>query len=703
MRITIVFLFFIFCGSNIFSQIVNPNQNSSCLFKVKKLYESGKLIEAREIAKSCVDAINKSEIIFLEKSDPIAVVVLEFKKFVINSLTYNQEKVELLEIITTINFLLNEKKDAIESYLQLLKEKDNYYPKFGSAHPDLFDFSENFSFKLKSQIGIDIRSDWFDYKTLNNDFSIAGSKKFETVSQSDDSRIGIRYTKYFGKDRKFAITIHPRLTFIEDLEYNAKFDFVLLPNGSISDVMFNFREDQHYASLPILYNKVFYNLKNKPYKKIKPPKMLRLYGGVEPNFIYKSERLYNSILYEDLGLIESFNDTTNLLKNKFRNRWEWYGIIGLQTELLHLKAINLTFSLEFRGNFSDLISQNLTESEIWGDFGYREGNFNRNGLSLYLSITYGSIYFSHTPSQKSKQFNFLKEERGKAFKEHSLNAFYNENYQEAYNYYLLLDELGISYDNVHQAVSIALYAQKPEKAIQLAEGVVNSVKKPKLKQFIRSSYKDRNFLVAKSNLAFAYLLNDHWNKTKDIFIELNKYDFNDKNRYINETIDNLEKAGIESQYFKQIREIFSYKKNINAYELESIAFKAFDKGDYLEAYDYIKKAIEVNPNKHRYWYALSYYALFVNKPEEAIHAARQVLSLKKNKRAKTVETNLALGLLLSNQYQWSDAKEIYLKWKELPFPRGIRTWDEVFLEDISNLEAAGITHPDFERVRVLFE
>jgi hypothetical protein len=92
--------------------------------------------------------------------------------------------------------------------------------------------------------------------------------------------------------------------------------------------------------------------------------------------------------------------------------------------------------------------------------------------------------------------------------------------------------------------------------------------------------------------------------------------------------------------------------------------------------------------------------LFVGKYEEAIQAALKSLQLKPEKL--TVETNLALGYLLSNQ--WGMALKIYEKWKGKTFPDDTekRICDVVFLKDIEDLEAAGISHPDFKKVKELF-
>lgn len=65
-----------------------------------------------------------------------------------------------------------------------------------------------------------------------------------------------------------------------------------------------------------------------------------------------------------------------------------------------------------------------------------------------------------------------------------------------------------------------------------------------------------------------------------------------------------------------------------------------------------------------------------------------------------METNLALGYLLNNQ--WEEAEAIYLKWRGKSFPNSGGNCDEIFTQDIATLEAEGIMHPDFEKVRILF-
>jgi tetratricopeptide (TPR) repeat protein len=120
---------------------------------------------------------------------------------------------------------------------------------------------------------------------------------------------------------------------------------------------------------------------------------------------------------------------------------------------------------------------------------------------------------------------------------------------------------------------------------------------------------------------------------------------------------------------------------------------------YGQAYTYQLKVLEKDSANYNNWYSLSFYALFADQPQEAVRAAKKTLELRPD--AQSVESNLALGYLLNNQ--WSEAEKIYLKRKGQQFTDGKRLWDEVFLTDIAALEAAGITHPDFEKVKQLFQ
>ena len=129
----------------------------------------------------------------------------------------------------------------------------------------------------------------------------------------------------------------------------------------------------------------------------------------------------------------------------------------------------------------------------------------------------------------------------------------------------------------------------------------------------------------------------------------------------------------------------SYEGGLNSYEK-----------DYLIKLIYAKNN---EPDNYSTWFDLSWASLLVNKPEVAIYAAKKTLEL--NPNAQGVETNLALGYLLTNN--WEKAEQIYKKWKGKPFPDlKEKLSDFYFLTDIADLEKAGISHPDFKKVRTFF-
>lgn len=132
-----------------------------------------------------------------------------------------------------------------------------------------------------------------------------------------------------------------------------------------------------------------------------------------------------------------------------------------------------------------------------------------------------------------------------------------------------------------------------------------------------------------------------------------------------------------------------------------LANKAFNTQDYATAFDRQYTAVQIDSLNYDYWYSLSFFSLFVEEYATAIEAAEKTLKL--NSGQTGVETNLALGYLLNDQ--WKEATTIYKKRRGQQFPGdpNNRSWNQVFLQDIADLEAAGITHPDFAKVKALLE
>jgi hypothetical protein len=62
-----------------------------------------------------------------------------------------------------------------------------------------------------------------------------------------------------------------------------------------------------------------------------------------------------------------------------------------------------------------------------------------------------------------------------------------------------------------------------------------------------------------------------------------------------------------------------------------------------------------------------------------------------NRRQVVVETNLALGYLLDNQ--WKEAEKVYVKWKGKTFPDRNQSWNDIFAESNEGIKKAMIWNP----------
>lgn len=99
---------------------------------------------------------------------------------------------------------------------------------------------------------------------------------------------------------------------------------------------------------------------------------------------------------------------------------------------------------------------------------------------------------------------------------------------------------------------------------------------------------------------------------------------------------------------------------------------------------------------------LSWYLLLGRKFKEAEQAAREALNpgFKKPEGYDTeieyAKANLALSLLLQDKYE--QAKTIYASLKGKSYTDGT-TYISMFLDDMAQMEKAGITHKDFERIK----
>ena len=151
------------------------------------------------------------------------------------------------------------------------------------------------------------------------------------------------------------------------------------------------------------------------------------------------------------------------------------------------------------------------------------------------------------------------------------------------------------------------------------------------------------------------------------------------------------------QYYDSCGE--SFLNNSSERTLERFARRLFENKDFSRCYDLSRGIITKFPENYMNWYRHSWYALFVGEYKTSINAARKCLKIYPIETG--VNTNLALGMILDDQYE--NAKSIYLKWKDKYFYQDNKLAKAIFLNDLAALESAGITHPDFDKVRKLLE
>lgn len=113
-----------------------------------------------------------------------------------------------------------------------------------------------------------------------------------------------------------------------------------------------------------------------------------------------------------------------------------------------------------------------------------------------------------------------------------------------------------------------------------------------------------------------------------------------------------------------------------------------------------QKAGELDPKTGDYYLELAWNQLLNRKPREAIAASLKALKLSPA-NAAMIKTNLAHGYLFENQFE--KAKAIYLENREAKLRNDQRTFSEVVLDDFIELEKAGITHPDMEKIKALLQ
>lgn len=118
---------------------------------------------------------------------------------------------------------------------------------------------------------------------------------------------------------------------------------------------------------------------------------------------------------------------------------------------------------------------------------------------------------------------------------------------------------------------------------------------------------------------------------------------------------------------------------------------------YAAAIKDIQKAIDSDLVKGHYYVDLAWYQLLNRNPREAIAASRKALEWSPSD-AVTINANLAHAYLFDNQFD--KAKAIYLENKDAKLDNQ-RTFRQAVLDDFKELQQAGISHPDMEKIKAL--
>ncbi len=112
----------------------------------------------------------------------------------------------------------------------------------------------------------------------------------------------------------------------------------------------------------------------------------------------------------------------------------------------------------------------------------------------------------------------------------------------------------------------------------------------------------------------------------------------------------------------------------------------------------VQKAIGLTSKRWDYYLSLAWYYLFDRKPREAIAASLKALELSPH-NAAMIKVALAHSYLFDNQFD--KAKAIYLENKNAKLREDDRSFSQAVLDDFKELEEAGVTNPDMEKIKAL--
>ena len=112
----------------------------------------------------------------------------------------------------------------------------------------------------------------------------------------------------------------------------------------------------------------------------------------------------------------------------------------------------------------------------------------------------------------------------------------------------------------------------------------------------------------------------------------------------------------------------------------------------------VQNAIGLTSKGWDYDLSLAWYHLFDRTPREAIAASLKALQISPH-NAAMIKIALAHSYLFDSQFD--KAKAIYLENKNAKLRDDDRTFSQAVLDDFKELESAGVTHPDTEKIKML--
>ncbi|WP_421794401.1 leucine-rich repeat domain-containing protein [Haliscomenobacter sp.] len=147
-------------------------------------------------------------------------------------------------------------------------------------------------------------------------------------------------------------------------------------------------------------------------------------------------------------------------------------------------------------------------------------------------------------------------------------------------------------------------------------------------------------------------------------------------------------------------ELKKLNPKITANYFMKLGVAKYDEENFLESFEFFQLAADYFDHIERlhassYCSNLAWQFLMVKDFKRSLEAA--LLGLKLDPQDANLYTNLPLAYLFNNEFE--KARAIYVNYRDRPYED--TTYKQVFLKDFSDLEASGVSHPDFQKIRNL--